>query len=119
MTYLAYSLIGFVAGILSGMFGIGGGVLIVPALVLALGFDQHRAQGTSLAVFLVPVGALAAFNYYKKGSVDFAAAAAIAVCLFCGGFFGSKIALALPEQTIRKVFACFLVLVAIQLFFKK
>jgi uncharacterized membrane protein YfcA len=119
MHYALLALIGAAAGILSGLFGIGGGILIVPSLIFLLGFSQHKAQGTSLAVFLVPIGFLAAMNYYKKDAVDIGAAAIIAGALFIGGFFGSKIALMIDETTLRRMFAGFLVLVAVQLFLKK
>ncbi len=119
MEYLLYVLIGGAAGVLSGMFGIGGGILVVPSLVYLLGFNQQRAQGTSLAVFLVPVGLLAAINYYKKDQVEVVAAAVIAVCLFAGGYFGSKIALSMPEALLRKLFAGLLVVAALQMFFKR
>lgn len=119
MHYALYVLIGLAAGLLSGLFGIGGGILIVPSLIFLFGYTQHKAQGTSLAVFLLPVGFLAATNYYKKDNVDVVGAAIIAAALFCGGYFGSKVALMVPEPTLRKVFSGFLVLVAVQLFFKK
>ena len=119
MQYALFALIGLAAGVLSGLFGIGGGILIVPALIYLMGFSQHKAQGTSLAVFVLPVGFLAALNYYKKGNVDLTGAAVVAAALFLGGYFGSKLALAIEESTLRKIFAVFIVIAAVNLFFKK
>jgi uncharacterized membrane protein YfcA len=119
MHYALYALIGLAAGVLSGLFGIGGGILIVPALIYFLGYSQYKAQGTSLAVFLLPVGLLAAMNYYKKGNVDVVGATTIACALMIGGYFGSKIALSIEEAPLRKVFSVFLVVAAAHLFFKK
>ena len=97
-------LIGILAGILSGLVGIGGGVIMVPLLVLVLGFSQHQAQGTSLAVLVVPVTALAVYNYYKQGYIDWRYAAIIAVFFVIGGFFGSKIAIGLDQKMLKKIF---------------
>lgn len=111
--------IGLGAGLLSGLFGIGGGIVIVPALILALGFSQHKAQGTSLMALLLPVGLLGVINYFKDKNVDIQAGLAIAAGVFAGAFFGSKFALNLDEVTMRKSFAIFLGIVALYTFFKK
>lgn len=111
--------IGLAGGVLSGMFGIGGGIIIVPALIYFMQFSQQKAQGTSLAALLLPVGILGFWNYYQKNQADFKMGALIAGGLFVGAYFGSKIAVQLNEGVLRKCFAVFLVAVAIQLFLKK
>jgi len=102
-----------------GTFGIGGGILIVPALVFALGFSQQKSQGTSLVALLAPVGILALIEYYKRGQVDFKVGGIIALGFLFGGLAGSKLALGLDEVTMRRSFALFLVLIAGLLFFGK
>lgn len=111
-TVLALLVVGVAAGSLSGLVGIGGGVVIVPALIFLLGFDQHTAQGTSLAVLTMPVVVLGAFEYYRKGHVSLPAALIIAVGFIVGGMFGGRLANALPADTIRKIFAGLLVVLA-------
>lgn len=96
--------IGVLAGILSGFVGVGGGLIIVPALVYFLGFNQLMAQGTSLAVLLLPVGILAVINYYKAGNVNMNYALIIAAAFVLGGFIGSKLALKLPEHVVKFAF---------------
>ncbi len=118
-TILIGILTGLVAGVLSGLFGIGGGIVIVPALILALGFSQHKAQGTSLAALLLPVGALGAYKYYQDKNVDINAALAISVGLFAGALAGANIASNLDPITMRKIFSVFLIAMAIYLWFKK
>ena len=122
-TSIIFSLIiiGLLAGILSGVFGIGGGVVMVPLLVFLLGVNQHQAQGTSLAVLSVPVTFLAAYTYYKSGEdiVNWKYALIIAGCFVIGGYFGSKIALAINEQILKKIFAIILLFVAVKMFFSK
>jgi uncharacterized membrane protein YfcA len=100
--------IGLCAGILSGLVGVGGGLIIVPALIFFLGFTQHQAQGTSLGLLLLPVGILAVINYYNKGNVDLRVVAIMSVAFLAGGWLGSKLALRLPEDAVKKVFAVFL-----------
>lgn len=101
-------LIGLFAGILSGLVGVGGGLIIVPALIFFLGFNQHQAQGTSLGLLLLPVGILAVINYYNKGNVDVKVVAIMSIAFIAGGWMGSKLALRLPEDTVKKIFAIFL-----------
>jgi len=101
-------LIGLTAGVLSGLVGVGGGLIIVPALIFFLGFSQHQAQGTSLGLLLLPVGILAVINYYNKGNVDVKVVAIMSVAFIAGGWLGSKLALRLPEDTVKKIFAVFL-----------
>jgi uncharacterized membrane protein YfcA len=116
-TLLFLILIGMAAGFLGGMVGIGGGVLIVPALVLILGLSQHKAQGISLAMILFPVGILGVINYYKKGYVDFKYAGLLAVGFLIGSYVGSKFSLSLPQETVKKVFAVVMILLALKLLF--
>lgn len=108
-------LIGLAAGILSGMVGVGGGIVIVPALVYFLAFSQHQAQGNSLALMLFPVGILGVINYYKKGYVDFRYAGLLAVGFVVGSYLGSRFSLSLPQLTVKKFFAAVMLLVALKM----
>jgi len=114
-------IIGLFAGLLSGVFGVGGGVIMVPLLVFLLGFSQHQAQGTSLAVLSVPVTFLAAYMYYKSGDnvVNWKYALIIAVCFVAGGYIGSKLAISVDQQTLKKIFAVILLVTAVRMFFSK
>lgn len=107
--------IGLISGVASGLFGIGGGVLIVPALVYLAGFSQHAAIGTSLAILLPPVGLAAVIEYYRHGNVDIKAALIVAVALFFGGWIGSVIADHVPEIQLRLAFGIFVVMLGIYL----
>lgn len=109
--------IGLFAGVLSGVFGIGGGVVIVPALIVLAGFVPLTATGTSLAALLLPVGALGAWEYYRKGHLNIPAALMIAVGLFLGAWIGAKIAQQLSPVQLKRAFAVFLVLVAARMWF--
>jgi len=114
-TVLLLIIIGLAAGILSGMVGVGGGIIIVPALVLLLGFSQHEAQGTSLGLLLLPVGILAVLNYYKQGYIDVKVVGIMCVAFVAGGWLGSKLALSLPQDTVKKIFAVVLFYTAIRM----
>jgi uncharacterized protein len=118
-TALILIVIGLMAGVFGGIFGVGGAIVMIPAMVYFLGVDQHTAQGTSLAVMLPPIGLFAAYNYYKAGQVNIWYAVIIAISFMIGGYFGSKIALNLPEQLMKKVFEVFLILTALKLMFSK
>ena len=109
--------IGLAAGILSGMFGVGGGVIIVPALVYFLAMTQHQAQGTSLALMLLPIGILAVWNYWKSDAVDWKAGLIIALAFVVGGYFGSKISLNLSEVRLKQAFGVLMIGVAIKMIF--
>ncbi|MEI7898457.1 MAG: sulfite exporter TauE/SafE family protein [bacterium] len=111
--------IGLMAGIFGGIFGVGGAIVMIPAMVYFLGVDQHTAQGTSLAVMLPPIGLFAAYNYYKAGQVNIWYALIIAISFMVGGYFGSKIALNLPEHIMKKVFGISLIIMALRLIFSK
>jgi uncharacterized membrane protein YfcA len=98
-------LIGLLAGMLSGLIGVGGGIIIVPALVYFVGFTQKQAQGTSLGLLLLPIGILAVLNYYNKGLIDIKVVGIMALGFVLGGFLGSKLALAISEDALKKIFA--------------
>ena len=108
-------LIGLFAGMLSGLIGVGGGIIVVPALVFFLGFTQHEAQGTSLGLLLLPVGILAVSNYYKQGYIDIKVVAIMCLAFVVGGWLGSKLSLALPADTVKKIFAIILFYTAIKM----
>jgi uncharacterized membrane protein YfcA len=114
---LIYLLIGLAAGLLSGLFGIGGGILIVPALLLVGRMTPATATGTSLGALLLPVGALGAWQYYKNGHVDVGASALIALGLLVGAFFGARVAQGLDPVLARRAFAVFLLLVSVKIWF--
>ena len=118
-TALILIMIGLMAGVFGGIFGVGGAIIMIPAMVYFLGVDQHTAQGTSLAVMLPPIGLFAAYNYYKAGQVNVWYAMIIAVSFMIGGYFGSKIALNLPENIMKKIFGIFLIIIALRLIFTK
>jgi uncharacterized protein len=118
-TLIMLILIGLVAGILGGLLGLGGGIIIIPALVYLLGFTQHQSIGTSLAVMLPPIGIFAAYNYYHAGFVNIKYAMIVAVAFMAGSWLSSKFALTLPENTLRKIFSILLLFMAIKMFFSK
>lgn len=111
--------IGILAGFVGGTFGVGGGIIIIPALIYFLNFTQHQAQGTSLAVLLLPIGFLAVYNYHKEGFVNYKFAAILVVTFVIGSYFGSKLAINLPEKELRKIFGVLLLLVSLKLIFSK
>jgi uncharacterized protein len=111
--------LGILAGILAGMIGIGGGLVIVPALVYLFKMDQHTAQGTSLAVLLPPSGLFAFIEYYRAGHVQVGLAIMIVIGVFVGGYFGGSWAQQLSGPTLRKVFAVLMGIVAVRMFFEK
>lgn len=116
--YIIEIIIGLVAGMLGGLIGTGGAVIMIPALVLLLGYNQHTAQGTALAALIPPIGLLAAFEYYKEGNVNITAAFFIAGGFFIGGFFGAKIAALIDDNILRKIFGLILLLISIRMIIK-
>ncbi len=114
---VAIATIGLAAGILSGMLGLGGAIIIIPALVVVLGYSQQSAQGTALMMMVLPVGALAAFQYYQNGFVDMKVALVMAVFFFIGGYFGAKFASHIPQEMLKKIFALVLVVIAVKMWF--
>lgn len=119
LTFIILIIIGLLAGILSGLVGVGGGILIIPLLIIFLGLTQHQAQGTALFTMLPPIGILAAINYYKEGVVNWEYAIVIAFTFIIGGYLGSKLSFSLPPQTVRKVFGVIMLLGAFKLIFSK
>lgn len=118
-TVLLIIAIGLMSGVVSGMVGLGGGLVIIPALVFLMKFPQGMAQGTSLAMMLPPIGILAAMNYAKEGLVDWKTAFILAAAFVLGGWAGSKIAITLPELTMKRIFASLMILVAIRMLWGK
>jgi uncharacterized protein len=114
---LIVTLIGIAAGMLGGLVGVGGGLIIVPGLVYFLGFSQHTAQGTSLGLIMLPVGILGVLHYYKQGHVDFKTVGILAAGFLIGSYFGSKIALNMPQETVKKIFASLMIVIAIKMLF--
>ncbi|AOS82914.1 permease [Chlorobaculum limnaeum] len=118
MQLLILFITGLAAGLLSGMFGVGGGVIIVPALVFFFGMTQQTASATSLVALLLPVGILGVYEYYQSGKIstdNIWFGLVIALGLFAGAFFGARLAIELSSDLLRRMFAVFLVLVAIRL----
>jgi uncharacterized membrane protein YfcA len=111
--------IGVITGVMAGMLGIGGAIIMIPALVFLLGISQQTAQGTSLAVMLPPVGIIAAYNYYKAGYVNIKFAIILAVFFLIGSYFGSKLALSIPQAALKKIFGILLLLVAAKMLLSK
>ncbi len=118
-TLLILLLIGLAAGVFGGMVGLGGGIIMVPAMVYFLGMTQHGAQGTSLAVMLPPVGLFAVMNYYKAGQLNLKYALVIGAAFLIGGYFGSKFAMNIPVAMMRKIFAFAMIAMAINMLLKK
>jgi uncharacterized protein len=119
MQIVGLLLVGVLAGICAGMFGIGGGLIIVPALVFFYGLSQHAAVGTSLGAILLPVGALSAWVYWKNGNLNVTYSLLIAAGLLIGAYFGAKLVQPVSDVTLRRMFASFLVVVALRMFWQK
>ncbi|MFY8097399.1 MAG: sulfite exporter TauE/SafE family protein [Flavobacterium sp.] len=111
-TILSLLIIGILAGVLSGLVGVGGGVIMVPLMVLFFGMSQHQAQGTSLAVLAVPVTAVAVYNYYQEGHINVKFALIIAVFFVIGSILGSKVAINLDQKMLKKIFGVVLLIIA-------
>ncbi len=116
-TILIIIVVGVAAGILSGLVGVGGGIIIVPALVYFLSFSQKTAQGTSLAMIMLPVGIFGVLQYYKQGHVDFKIVGILAIGFLAGSFFGSKIALSISQEMLKKTFAVLMIIIAVKMLF--
>jgi uncharacterized membrane protein YfcA len=119
MNIVLLLIVGLTAGILSGLLGIGGGILIVPCLVLVFGLSQHAAQGTTLALMVPPIGLLAAWTYYKQGNVDIGVAALICLGFFFGGLIGAKFAGAINAPLLKRLFGVLMLVVAIKMIWAK
>ena len=117
---ITVALIGIAAGLLGGVLGLGGAIIIIPALVMLLGYSQQMAQGTTLLMMVIPVTSLAAWQYYKAGNVDVKTALILGVSFFLSGFIGAKFANQIPQEVLKKVFAVLLIMIAVKmLFFEK
>jgi uncharacterized membrane protein YfcA len=121
MQYLAYLAIGLAAGVLGGFFGVGGGIILIPGLVMLLGYDQLRAQGTSLGILLLPIGIMGFLQYWKNPAVhiDLWAVAYIALAFAVGANFGGKWANHLDMLVMRKAFAIFVVIMGTYMYFRR
>ncbi len=119
MNIILYIILGFVTGTFSGIFGLGGGIIVVPALIFLFGFTQHQAQGTTLAMMVPPIGLLAAWTYYKQGLVDLKIAALLCIGFFIGGLLGAKFAVGLSDPLMRKIFGVVMLLISIKMIFAK
>lgn len=115
MITAGFVLLGIIAGALGGVVGLGGGIVIIPALVYVFGFSQHMAQGTTLALMVPPIGILAAYAYYQKGYVDIKVAALICAGFLIGSYFGSHFAASLPALALQRIFGGLLLVVAIKM----
>jgi hypothetical protein len=110
-------IIGVIAGTLSGLLGIGGATILIPALLLIFKMTQHMAQGTSIAALLLPVGILAAMKYYQAGNVNIKFAVFMAIGFLIGGYIGAVIAQPIPDVMLRKIFGIYLLIIAVQMIF--
>ena len=117
MTWVLVSLLGLLAGVISGLFGVGGAVVIIPGLVLIAKLQQHTAHGTSLAALLLPVGLLGVLEYSKRQQVNWAYAGVVAVGLLIGAYFGARLAGSISDLALRKTFGVFLLLISMKLLF--
>jgi uncharacterized membrane protein YfcA len=118
-TLILLIIIGFAAGFVGGLIGVGGGIVVIPALVILLGMTQGQAQGTNLAMMIPPIGILAAYNYWKNDMVNIKFALILAATFIIGGYLGSKVSVQIPQVTLKKVFSILLIIVAIKMFFGK
>lgn len=116
---LLFLIIGLAAGVLSGLIGIGGGILIVPALIFIFGMDQHQAQGTTLAMMVPPIGILAAWTYYKSGHVDIKVAGMLCIGFFFGGLLGARAANLISSPVLEKIFGVALLLISLKMILSK
>ncbi|MEW6075584.1 MAG: TSUP family transporter [Candidatus Omnitrophota bacterium] len=119
MSSLLYILLGLVAGVFGGMFGIGGGSILIPALVFVCGLSQHQAQGTTLAAMVPPIGLLAAMRYYYAGNVKLSIAACICAGFFVGGLLGANLVQNISDPLLKKMFGVFLLLVSLNMILSK
>jgi uncharacterized protein len=116
---LLFLVLGLVSGGLSGLIGIGGGVIIVPALIFLFGFSQHMAQGTTLALLVPPIGILGAWAYYKQDYVDIKVALIICLGFFIGSFLGAKFSVNIPEKLLERIFGIALFAISLKMIFAK
>ncbi len=119
MNYILYIALGLIAGIFGGAFGIGGGSILIPALVFLCGLTQHQAQGTTLAAMVPPIGLLAAWRYYQSGNVKLGVAGFICLGFFIGGWLGASLIQGIPEQLLKKMFGFFLLAISLKMILGK
>ena len=119
MNYILYVALGLVAGVLGGMFGIGGGSILIPALVFFFGLTQHQAQGTTLAIMVPPIGLLAALRYYYSGNVKLGMAGFICAGFLVGGLIGAQLIQNVPDALLKKLFGLFLLIVSLRMILTK
>lgn len=119
MHYALYIILGLVAGIFSGMFGIGGGTILIPALVFILGLTQHQAQGTTLAIMIPPIGLLAAWRYWQAGNVKISLAGFICIGFFIGGLLGANLIHNVSDPMLKKLFGIYLLFISLRMIFSK
>jgi hypothetical protein len=119
MTQALYILLGLTAGVFGGMFGVGGGVILIPAMVYFFGLTQHQAQGTTLAIMVPPIGLLAAWRYYQSGNVKLGMAALICAGFLVGGYLGAGLVQKIPELLMKRMFGSLLMLIALKMIFTK
>ncbi|MFH0753857.1 MAG: sulfite exporter TauE/SafE family protein [Candidatus Omnitrophota bacterium] len=119
MQIMLFILLGLIAGTFAGLFGIGGGLVLVPALTLFFGMTQHQAQGTTLAILIPPIGILAAWRYYQSGHINLPIAAFICLGFLLGGLLGANVAQGISEPLLKRLFGVFLLLVSLQMIFSK
>lgn len=112
-------IVGILSGLLAGAFGIGGAIIVIPALVFILGLSQHEAQGTSLAFMLPPVGILATWNYWKAGHVNWKIALVLSLTFLVGAYFGSQFSINISDRSLRRLFGVLLILIAFKMIFSK
>ncbi len=115
MNNIFLGLLGTIAGIVSGLFGIGGAIIVVPALVFLFGFSQHQAQGTSLAMLLPPIGLLAVWKYWQAGHVNLTVAILLAATFFIGAWGGAHFAVHVPQLLMKRLFGGGLILIGISM----
>jgi uncharacterized protein len=118
-TLVILVLIGLLTGFASGTLGIGGGIVMVPAMVFIMGLTQHQAQGTSLAVISLPVALLGAYNYYKTGNVNLKFVIILALAFVVGGYLGSLMSVNIPEKMLKKIFGVVILLLSLKMIFSK
>lgn len=116
---IIFVVIGLAAGLVGGTLGVGGAIIVVPSLVLIMGFTQHQAQGTAMAFMLPPVTLLATINYWRDGFVNWKVALIMAITFFIGAYFGSLLTIHIPDRILKKVFGIFLFLVSLKIIFSK
>ena len=119
MNQILYIILGLVAGIFGGMFGIGGGTILIPAMVYLFGLTQHQAQGTTLAIMVPPIGLLAALRYYYSGNVKLGMAGFICIGFLVGGLLGAQLIHAVPDPMLKRLFGFFLLIVSLGMIFSR